>query len=103
MSETPTTPAPPPPHLDLGNLLEIAQWLAAFIAAAAASGVIGTVAGDAASDTLKALRRRFGRARVTELEELVYRELRNVKRKPNVSDRDLRNRVEQLFRDYESR
>ena len=47
------------------------------------------------------LQRRFGRDRVAELQEQVYQALKRVKRKPNVSDQDLRLRVEALFRDYE--
>ncbi|HRX70888.1 MAG: hypothetical protein KDJ22_05860 [Candidatus Competibacteraceae bacterium] len=81
------------PVLDLSNFTEIALWLASAVA----SGVIGT----AAYNYLKAVQRRFGRDRVAELQEQVYQALKRVKRKPNVSDQDLRLRVEALFRDYE--
>ncbi len=87
------------PHLlDLGNLPEIAQWLAQFIALSAASGVIGSMA----YDMLKNLKRRFGRGRVNELEEKVYEALKKVQRDPRVSDEDLRNRAAALFREYEN-
>ena len=85
------------PVLELANALEIARWLADFIANAAITGVIGSIA----YDTLKTWKRRFGRDRVRELQTLVYEELKRVKRKPNVSDQDLHNRATALFQDYE--
>lgn len=95
-AQPPTTdPNAREPVLDLGNFAEIAFWLASAVA----SGVIG----NAAYDYLKAVKRRFGRDRVAELQEQVYQALRQVKRKPNVSDQDLRLRAEALFRDYEDR
>lgn len=81
--------------LDLGNFAEIAFWLANTVA--------GGVIGNAAYDYLKAVKRCFGRDRVAELQEQVYQALRQVKRKPSVSDQDLRLRAEALFRDYEDR
>lgn len=90
-----------PETLDLGNLQEVAVWLADLIVAGGAAGVTGVI-GNAAYDTLKSIKRRFGRSRVRELEERVYQELRRVKRKPGVADRDLRNRAAEIFRDYES-
>ncbi len=77
------------PALDLAALPEIAAW----IAVAAASGVIG----NAVYDYLNAFLRRFGRRRLDGLEEQVFQELKRVKRKPHVSDADLRLRVEHLF------
>jgi hypothetical protein len=88
-----TDPNAREPVLDLGNFPEIALWLASTVV----SGVIG----NAAYDYLKAVKRRFGRDRVAELQEQVYRALKQVKRKPNVSDQDLRRRAEALFQDYE--
>ena len=86
---------PPVPHLaDPASLTALAVWLAKWAAAAVASGVAGGVAYDA----VKAVRKCFGRRKVEELEELVYKELKKVKRKPNVSDRDLHLRVKQLIK-----
>lgn len=90
-----TDPDAREPALDLGNFAEIALWLA--------NAVGGGMIGNAAYDYLKAVKRRFGRDRVAELQEQVYRALRQVKREPNVSDQDLRLRAEALFRDYEDR
>ncbi|HOB46053.1 MAG TPA: hypothetical protein PKM60_07780 [Zoogloea sp.] len=81
------------PHLDLGNLVQIAEW----IANAAASGVVG----NAAYNALKNLRSRYGKRPVDELKEKVFDELRRVKHKPGVADADLKRRVEQLFADYD--
>lgn len=81
------------PVLDLSNFAEIALWLANIVA--------GGVIGNAAYDYLKTVKGRFGRDRVAELQEQVYQALKRVKRKPNVSDQDLRLRAEALFRDYE--
>ncbi len=83
------------PVLDLANLAEIALWLAS----AAASGALG----NAAYDALKTVRRRFGPKRVDELKKKVYRELKRVKRKPGVSDQDLRLRVDRVFSESEDR
>lgn len=88
-----TDPNAREPVLDLGNFAEIAIWLANIVA--------GGVIGGTAYDYLKAVKRRFGRDRVAELQEQVYQTLKQVKRKPNVSDQDLRQRAEALFRDYE--
>ncbi len=90
-----TDPNTREPVLDLGNFIEIALWLANIMA--------GGVIGNAAYDYLKAVKRRFGRDRVAELQEQVYQALKQIKRKPNVSDQDLRLRAEALFRDYEDR
>lgn len=77
------------PTLDLGNLPEIAAWMA--------SAIISGLLGNATFAYLDSFRRRFGRRRDEELKQAVYAALRRVKRKPNVSDADLRLRVEQLF------
>ena len=85
------------PHLDLGNLVQIAQWLAQWASDAVATGVVGSVAYDA----LKNLRSRYGKRPVDELKDKVLDELRRVKHKPGVADADLKLRVEHLFADYD--
>jgi peptidoglycan/LPS O-acetylase OafA/YrhL len=80
------------PQLDLANLADIAAW----IATAAASGVIGS----ATFAFVDNFRRRFGTRRIDELERQVFKELKRVKRKPHVADADLRLRVETLFDRY---
>lgn len=86
-----TSAAADEPRLDLANLAEIAAW----IATAAASGIVG----NAAFAYVDNFRRRFGERRIGELKDRVYKELKRVKRKPHVSDADLRLRVERLFED----
>lgn len=83
-----------PPSLDGSSLAEIALW----IATAAASGAIG----NAAFAVLLGVRRRFGYGRVERLKGKVLKELKRVKRKPGVSNRDLENRVETLFAEFEN-
>ena len=80
------------PQLDLANLADIAAW----IATAAASGVIGNVT----FAYLDNFRRRFGTRRLDQLEGQVLAELKRVKRKPHVADADLRLRVAGLFDQY---
>lgn len=84
---------PPEPRLDLAALPEIALW----VASAVVSGAIGA----AVSDLIANFRRRYGRAGTDELKARVYQELKRVKRKPGVSDADLRQRVEVLFAEDE--
>jgi hypothetical protein len=73
----------------LGELQEVARWLAEM----AAAGVVGS----AAYATLENLRRHFGRNRLAELEEEVFRLAKEVRRKGQVSNRDLRLRVREVF------
>ncbi len=80
--------------LDLGSLQEVALWLAA----AAAAGVVGNTA----HDVLRAVGKRLGGKRMEELRQRVYQELRAVRRKPQVSNRDLRARVDRLFDQLDS-
>ena len=80
------------PKLDLANLAEIGAW----IAASAASGVIGS----ATFAYMNSFRRRFDEGRIDKLKTQVYDELKRVKRKPDVSDADLRLRLDRLFRDH---
>jgi hypothetical protein len=75
--------------VDLGSLTEVA----AFVATAVASGLIG----NAAYSLVSGFFRRHGRRRRQELEQAVYEALKRVKRKPGVSDVDLRLRVKQLL------
>jgi putative addiction module CopG family antidote len=77
------------PHLDLADIVEVAKWLAM----AAASGVVGS----AAYEVVTSFRRRFGGPRSEELKLKVYDMLQQVKRKPDVSDEELRSRVGKLF------
>lgn len=86
-------PCAPEPTLDLGNLPEIAAWMAQVAAEGALGGAVFAY--------LESFRRRFGERRTDALKEAVYEALRRVKRKPHVSDADLRGRVEQLFDDAE--
>jgi hypothetical protein len=86
-----------PAKLDIANLAEVAQWLAQFVAVSAISGVIG----NAAYDTLRSIKRRFGRKQVEELKARVLEALRTVKHESEVSEADLKDRVEAIFRDYE--
>ncbi len=79
---------------DLATLGELAVMVASFVATAAAGGVIG----NKASSLLDNFRRRHGRSRDQELEEAVFRALRQVKRKPGVADSDLRLRARALLR-----
>ncbi len=81
------------PHLDLANLPEIARWMAEIMA----SGIVGNMA----YDVLKNIRRRYGLSRVRDLKAKVLEELQRVKRKPGVSDADLRLRVDRVFADHD--
>lgn len=89
----------PQPTLDIGSLSDAAIWLSGFIAGSIASGVIG----NSAYDFLKAWKKRFGRNKTEELEKAVYDALKRVKRKPNVSNQDLRNRAAKLFQEFENK
>lgn len=84
---------PPEPTLDLGNLPEIAAWMAQI----AAEGVVG----GAVFAYVDGIRRRFGARGSERLKEAVLAELRRVKRRPGVSDADLRLRVERLFDEHD--
>lgn len=79
----------PRAHLDLGNLQEVAMW----VAGAVTTGVVG----NASYAVISNLRRQFGNDRVAELEEEVYRLVKQVRGKGHLSNRDLRLRVRELF------
>ena len=72
-----------------GELQEVARWLAEM----AAAGVVGS----AAYATLENLRKHFGRSRMAELEEEVFRLAKELRRKGQISNRDLRLRVREVF------
>ncbi len=76
--------------VDLGSLAEVA----AFVATAVASGVIG----NAAFSLVTSFYRRHGQRRRQELEQEIFTTLKRVKRKPGVSNADLRLRAEELLR-----
>ena len=84
------------PHLiDITHITEVAQW----IAAAAASGLIGK----AAVDVLQSFRNRFGRREVTKLRTLVEKEIQErIKTSPDGTvEHETITRVRTFFRDYE--
>lgn len=81
------------PHLDFGNLADVAQW----VLAAAVSGTIG----NATFAALRSIASRSGKRGVDELHEKVLYELKRVKQDPNVSEEDLKLRVEKVFSDYD--
>lgn len=76
--------------LDVGNLVEIAQW----VLAAMASGVIG----NAAYDVLNRIKRQRGSSRVRELETKVL-ELLDAKAE-GPDSQGLRERVTKLFEEF---
>lgn len=94
MTDGQRRPTPPDelkePHLlDLANFQEVAMWLLAT----AASGAVGNVA----YDVLRAVRKRFGSDRLAELRQQIYEEMKDVRRKRHLSNRELRARVDRLF------
>lgn len=79
---------------DLGNLQEVAVWLLQSLGGLAAAGVVG----NAAYDTVKALRRRFGDRRLEELKQRLVEEIQKAERRTqHRPGREIRERVEQLF------
>ncbi|ETX02283.1 MAG: hypothetical protein ETSY1_04165 [Candidatus Entotheonella factor] len=102
-SENPSSaPVPEPQHtsdslqephlLNIDSVLKVAQWLAL----AAASGVVGSVA----YDLLNSIRRRFGRSRLDELESKVY-DLLQQQRSAQLTDEEMRHQVRELFKQFE--
>ncbi len=87
----------PPATRSLGLELALID-AAAFIATAMASGLLG----NAATQYVNRLRSRNGVSKVAALKTEVLKALKTVKRKPHVSDGDLSNRVEQLFKDIDT-
>lgn len=80
--------------LDAGSLQEIA----AFLAAAIASGVAGNAVWEALKGAVVGLYRRFGDAKLDELEELVTAELKKLQRKgQHLGHEDLRLRAKELI------
>jgi len=101
MAENPFTKDHIPPHvsrddtlgLEPGTCVEIAAW----IASAMASGLLG----NAFTQYVNELRNRLGQSDVDELKNEVFKAMKKVKRKPGVSDQDLKLRVDKIFRDAE--
>ena len=82
--------APQEPHLfDIGNLQEVAMWLAE----AATTGVVGSTA----YALINQVRRNLGGDGAAELEEKVFQLAKSVRGKGQLSNRDLRLRVRELF------
>lgn len=73
------------------TLVVIAVW----IVQAMVSGLLG----NAFTEFMKQFRRRKGQPGVDELKAQVLKELKKVKRKPGVSNEDLQNRVDAVFKD----
>ena len=80
--------------LDIGNIEQIAT----FIATAVASGVTGSVAWEALKAQARAFRKRFGAKKMRDLKQMIYKELQDVRRKNHLSNRDLQLRAEALVR-----
>lgn len=80
--------------LDAGNLNEIAAFLAGLLA----NGVLPNAIWDAIKGTIAAVRRRFGAAKLEELEDRVVKELQKIQRKGrHLSEDDLRLRTKALL------
>lgn len=77
-------------HLDFSNLLTIAEYIAQVVA----SGVAGNIA----YEWLKGLHSRFGARKLSEIEDLVLKELQKAQRKKSLSNEDLRLRAQELIR-----
>lgn len=92
-SNTPSDSLANQPHLDFGNLADIAQW----ILAAAVQGTIGNTT----FAILRSVATRSGKRGVDELHGKVLTELKRVKQDPSVSEDDLQLRVDKLFSDYD--
>ena len=80
--------------LDIGNIEQVAT----FIGAAMASGVTGSLAWEALKAQVRAFRKRFGSKKTQDLEQMIYKELQDVRRKHHLSNKDLRLRAEALVR-----
>lgn len=80
--------------LAAGDLTTIAVYLAGLLAA----GLLPNAVWDLIKGTSSAVRRRFGEAKLEELEELVTQELQKVQRKgSHLSKEDLRLRAKELL------
>lgn len=80
--------------LDAGNLNEVAAFLAGLLV----SGILPNAIWDAIKGTIAAISRRFGAAKLEELEDLLVRELQKVQRKgKHLSEEDLRLRAKDLL------
>ena len=88
------------PHLlDIGNLQEIAQWLALFIL-----GLIGDtlydMTKDAVKDTLNSIKRRFGKSRIKELEAKVAEFIADEETRSRLSSNEIKARINEIFNDF---
>lgn len=92
-TETPSDTLANQPHLDVGNLADIAQWMLG----AAVSGTIGNTT----FSVLRSVVTRYGKRGVDELHEKVLSELKRVKQDPSVSEDDLKLRIDKVFSDYD--
>ncbi len=96
----PETPMVKEPHLlDVGSVLEVAQWIAMFVL-----GLIGDVLYDAVKegvrDVLDGVKRRFGKKRVRELETKVTELIGDVRGKSDLDDDEITARLNDIFSDY---
>lgn len=87
---------PPKVRGTLGIELAVVQ-AAEFIIQAMAAGAVG----GATFEYLKYLRDRHGKRKVLALRDEVKKLAKQIKRKPNVANRDIDLRVDNLFKDYE--
>ncbi len=80
--------------LDAGNLNEVAAFLAGLLA----NGILPNAIWDAIKGTIAAISRRFGAAKLDELEALIVEELQKVQRKgKHLSKDDLHLRAKDLL------
>jgi hypothetical protein len=91
------------PHLiDMGSVLEIAQWIAMF-----SLGLFADAIRDEIKDRLRAgmretlanVKRRFGRNRIAEIETKVRDLVEDAKTRSDLGDEEIHARVEDIFKD----
>lgn len=80
--------------LDIGNIEQVTT----FISTAVLSGVTGSLAWEALKAQVRAFRKRFGAKKTRDLEQMIYKELQDVRRKSHLSNKDLQLRAEALVR-----
>lgn len=88
------------PHLlDMGSVMEVAQWIAPFVLGFLAD-VAYDVTKEAVRDLINSIKRRFGKPRVREIEAKVAELIADVKSKSDLDDDKIAARVDEIFRDF---
>ena len=88
------------PHLiDIGNFSDVSLWIGLLILGLIKDALYD-MAKDSVRNVLNNIKRRFGKARVRELEDNVTELIEEIKEKSNLTNDEIKKRLNDIFNDF---